>query len=124
MTNTQSSNSKQSQVPLLFNSYVNGSNSITNSCHQDAFLIVMSEILNRNPEFMQTLATHPQQTKALQALKSAWKLNCNGRYHESKMALWLWLQNETCNGRITGGPSSQYEELLLFFTFMRTFSET
>lgn len=98
--NTQLSDPKQPQVSLLFSSYVNGSNTVTNSCHQDAFLVVMSEILNRNSEFMRTLPTHPQQTKALQALKSAWKFNCDGKYHDSKMALWLWLQNETCNGRI------------------------
>lgn len=95
----QFSSSEQPQVSLLFNSYVNGSNNVTNSCHQDAFLVIMSEILNRNPEFITTLATHTQ-TKALKALKSAWSLNCDGKYHDSKIALWLWLQNETCNGRI------------------------
>lgn len=98
--NTQLIDPKQPQVSLLFSSYVNGSNTVTNSCHQDAFLVVMSEILNRNSEFMRTLPTNPQQTKALQALKSVWKFNCDGKYHDSKMALWLWLQNETCNGRI------------------------
>ena len=70
-------NSKQLQVSLLFCSYVSGSNNVTNSCHQDAFLVVMSKILNRNSEFIRTLATQSQQTKALQALKSAWKLNCD-----------------------------------------------
>jgi len=99
--NTQLSGpTKQPQVLLLFSSYVNGSNNVPNSFHQDAFLVVMSEILNRNSEFMRTLPTHSQQTKALQALKSSCTFNCDGKYHESKMALWLWLQNETCNGRI------------------------
>ena len=90
----------QPQVSLMFVSYVNGSNNIANSCHQDAFLIVISEILHRNPEFITASSvTHTQQSKALQALTSAWKLYCNGKHHDSKIALWLWLQNETCNGR-------------------------
>lgn len=39
--NTLLSSPKQPQVLLLFSSYVNGSNYVTNSCHQDAFLVVM-----------------------------------------------------------------------------------
>ena len=99
-TKTNSSSSEHPLVSLMFNSYLNGSNNVANSCHQDAFLIVMSEVLNRNPEFITSVQTRTQHTKALQALKSAWKLNCSGKYHDSKIALWLWLQNETCNGRI------------------------
>ena len=53
----------------------------------------------RNPEFITASSvTHTQQSKALPALTSAWKLYCNDKHHDSKMALWLWLQNETCNG--------------------------
>lgn len=99
-TKTNSSSSEHPQVSLMFNSYLNCSNNVANSCHQDAFLIVMSEVLNRNSEFITSAQAHTQPTKALQALKSAWKLNCSRKYHDSKIALWLWLQNETCNGRI------------------------
>jgi len=64
------------------------------------FWLSCQKFFTENSEFMRTLPTHPQQTKALQALKSAWKFNCDSKYHDSKMALWLCLQNETCNGRI------------------------
>ena len=40
------------------------------------------------------------QMKAFQALNCAWNLNCNDKFHNSKIILWSWLQNETCNGRI------------------------
>ena len=97
---TQLKSSEQPQVSLTFNSYINGSGNVANSCHQDAFLIVMLEILHRNPQFITGSTTCTQHTNALQALKSPWTLYCNHKYHDSKMALWLWLQNKTCNGRI------------------------
>lgn len=96
---TQQGTSKLPQLPLMFKSYTNGSNNVTNSCHQDALLVIMSEIMNRNPDFL-TPSTNTQESRALKSLQSAWNLNCAGKHHESKMALWLWLQNETYNGRI------------------------
>ena len=95
-----SSSSGKKPVSLMFGSYVNGSNNVANSCHQDALLVVMSEIFNRHPEFLTSSPMNKQLTKAFQALNRAWNLNCNDKLHGSKIILWSWLQNETCNGRI------------------------
>ena len=96
---TQHTTFEQPHVSLMFTSYLNRSNNIANSCHQDTLLVIMAAILNRNPQFIKS-SVNKQESKALKALKSAWILNGDGKYHESKMSLWLWLQNETCNGRI------------------------
>ena len=94
-----SSSSGEKPVSFMFGSYVNGSNNV--ACHQDALLLVMSEIFNRHPEFLTSSPMrNKQQTKAFQALNRAWNLNCNDKLHDSKIILLSWLQNETCNGRI------------------------
>ena len=95
-----SSSSGEKPVSLMFGSYVNGSNNVANSCHQDALLVVMSEIFNRHPEFLTSSPMNKQQTKAFQALNRAWNLNCNDKLHDRKIILWSWLQNETCHGCI------------------------
>lgn len=95
-----SGSSGEKHVSLMFGSYVNGSNNVGNSCHQDALLVVMSEIFNRHPDFFTSSPVNAQQTKAFEAFNRAWNLNCNDKLHDSKIILLSWLKNEICNDRI------------------------
>lgn len=77
-----------------YQSYKYGSNGIHNSCHQDTFLELTYHAFKRhlNCPSKQTLG------EGLTKLLDSFVLRENGKFHESKMNLWRWLQDNTTNG--------------------------
>ena len=71
--------------------------------------------------YHQILSTY----EADNSLKLSFTLNCVLKHANDLKTISNWLILLSTCSWFTGGPSSQYEELcVFFFTFMRTFSET
>lgn len=78
-----------------FQSYKYGSNGLHNSCHQDTFLEVLYHTFKL--QFNCLSGVHDLGL-GLKALLEAFTLRERQSFHESKMALWSWLRNNTTNG--------------------------
>lgn len=88
----------QVNLPLSYQSYVNGSEGISNSFHQDAFLEVFFKIAQRNSEWFNNMSLLPETSDCMKMIISSFKLYGEKKFHASKMLMWKFLCHKTIGG--------------------------
>ena len=68
--------------------------------------MILNEIFIRNPQFLHG-NTSTSESRCMKTLKEMHQRFKEGKFHESKMQLWTWLQNSTPNGRMYYGLGKQ-----------------
>lgn len=94
----QINRNEQFNIPLSYQSYVNGSERILNSCHHDAFLEVLFKIVQRHPEWFNHTSLLSTTSECMKVLIHSFQLYGEEKYHASKMLMWNFLCHKTTGG--------------------------